>query len=178
MMVEQFDPKWTALAAGWLSKEENWKWLQFGSGTQKLDPVSFRIMIQRPIHYFHLIQNPLSTQPIGLVALSQIDSAIKSASLWYVLGNKTFEGQGFTTLAVNNCIRYGFKELGLNSIQASVIPENVGSVRVLEKNHFNYVGTQRQCHIIDGTLRDRRLYDLLANEYVPIASGELVLAIP
>jgi len=57
-----------------------------------------------------------------------------------------------------------FRELGLHSINTWVV-ENNPSLRIGERLHYNYIGRQRQCHMIDGRLYDRLLFDLLASEH-------------
>ena len=48
------------------------------------------------------------------------------------------------TEAIQAVLEYGFKEMGLNRIQALVMPGNTGSIRMLEKLGF----------VIDGRLRE------------------------
>lgn len=166
MKVQPFDPRWTAIAAGWLNEEENWKWLQFGSNTDKLDPLTFRLMTQSPEHDFHLFFDDLQNQPIGLVAFSDLDQVAKTARLWFVLGDKNYAGQGYTKRAVNECLRYAFFELGLQSVYARTVSENEASVEILENNRFNFIGRRRKCQPLDGELQDQLLYDLVSAEFL------------
>src|SRR3977135_2201005 len=50
-------------------------------------------------------------------------------------------GQGLATEAALASVRYGFAELGLRRIIGLVMPENIASVRVLEKAGLQYVET-------------------------------------
>ena len=50
-------------------------------------------------------------------------------------------GQGLATEAAFTSVRYGFADLGLKRIIGLVLPENIGSVRVLEKTGLGYVET-------------------------------------
>lgn len=50
-------------------------------------------------------------------------------------------GQGFATALGQYAVRYGFQELGFNSIYALVRPEHVASRRVLEKCGLHVIGT-------------------------------------
>lgn len=52
-------------------------------------------------------------------------------------------GRGYATEAGGACVRYGFEVLGLARLVARVIPENTGSVRVLQKLGFQRVGPTR-----------------------------------
>lgn len=47
-------------------------------------------------------------------------------------------GMGLATEAGKACIKFGFESLKLNEIVAFVLPENIGSIRVLEKLGFKY----------------------------------------
>ena len=48
-------------------------------------------------------------------------------------------GKGLATEAARECLRYGFDVLGLEEIVATAMPENVASLRVLEKVGFRFV---------------------------------------
>src|SRR5690349_22638396 len=43
-------PELIELVAGWLGREENHKWLDFGNGFHTLTPVSLKVMTQRDLH--------------------------------------------------------------------------------------------------------------------------------
>lgn len=166
MKLKPFDTRWIAIVAGWLNEQDNWKWLQFGSSTQKLDPLTFRMMAQSPDHEFHLICDDAINQPIGLVAFSDIDQTAKTARLWFVLGDKNYRGKGYAKKAVYECLRYAFFELGLHSVHARTVKENEASIAILEQCKFNFIGCRRQCQPLDGELCDQLLYDVLAVEFL------------
>lgn len=47
--------------------------------------------------------------------------------------------QGYATETAKACIKYGFKDLGLNQLIARAHPKNTASLRVIEKLGFSYV---------------------------------------
>ena len=53
----------------------------------------------------------------------------------------THWGQGLATEAALASVRYGFADLGLKQIIGLVMPENIASVRVLEKAGLRYAET-------------------------------------
>lgn len=52
-------------------------------------------------------------------------------------------GQGFATEASNTCIHYGFNELKLKKIIAKVMPENIASIKVMQKLGMTFRGYLR-----------------------------------
>jgi len=70
---------------------------------------------------------------------------------------RTHWGQGLATEAALASVRFGFSDLGLKRIIGLVMPENIASVRVLEKTGLRYVETvsfwdhQFSKYVIDAT---------------------------
>jgi RimJ/RimL family protein N-acetyltransferase len=166
-MLLTLDPARVLVAADWLAAKENYQWLDFGSGVQTLSAASLKIMLQRGIHCIRGYTPEGTGEPIGLVALSNIHPDSKTATLWYLLGNKDYASHGYTSRAVRAMLGVAFGELRLNSVNAWAVEHNAASVRVLVKNGFQLIGRQRRCHCIDGKLYDRLMYDLLASEFDP-----------
>lgn len=48
-------------------------------------------------------------------------------------------GKGLATEASKHCIAFGFDDLGLERIHAYVLPDNKGSIRVLDKMNFQFI---------------------------------------
>ena len=55
---------------------------------------------------------------------------------------KSAWGKGFATEAAWACIKYGFEKLHLNRIIGRAMPENKGSLSVLEKCGMSYIGEE------------------------------------
>ena len=153
------------LVASWLAKEENYMWLDFGHGSQPLDPMVLKVMLRKHNHLLRVFTKNEGGTPIGLVAFSDIHPQFNTAMVWYLLGDKAHGGKGLTTRAVSMLLGLGFRELGLGAVHAWVAEGNVASVCILESNRFRLIGRQRHCHSIRGTPCDRLLFDLLAEEY-------------
>ncbi len=54
---------------------------------------------------------------------------------------KDYWGKGIATEAAAACINFGFETLGIKKIIAMVLPENIGSIKVLEKLNFEFEKT-------------------------------------
>ena len=85
--------------------------------------------------------------------------------------------QGIGTKAVGQICEIAFRELALDGITGQVFPENVASVRVLEKNGFRLEETIAEKVIKSGIARDVKLYrkdkpeSAFAHHYVENGSG-------
>lgn len=146
--------------------KSNYKWFDFGGGKQILEAPLLKMMLNRDQHEFKLFTSRESdNKPIGMVALSDITYDFKTATLWYLLGEKNYAGQQFTTQAVGRMLNYAFGEFNLETIYAWAVESNKASIRVLEKNNFRLIGKRRKCHYVDGKARDRWLFDLLEEEH-------------
>ena len=66
---------------------------------------------------------------------------------------KKFWGNGYATESADACLKYGFEKLSLGEIIGRSLPENIGSIRVLEKCGIQYTGEE----YIDGLLHKNYL---------------------
>ena len=78
-------------------------------------------------------------EQIGLAGLKYLEE-LGEVDIAYRL-MPSYWGQGLATEAALACVRYGFSDLGLKRIIGLVMPENIASVRVLEKAGLHYVET-------------------------------------
>jgi RimJ/RimL family protein N-acetyltransferase len=159
------DATYLCRVAGWLADDANARWLDFGPGGRGLTLPALTLMAKRPHHVLRIFTADDSDEAAGLVAFSDLAPHAGTATLWYVLGAKEHAGRGLTTRAVSRLLGLGFADLGLVAVSAWAVAGNVGSMRVLERNGFRFVGRQRRCHVMDGCRYDRLLYDLLVEEH-------------
>jgi len=80
----------------------------------------------------------------GLIGWSglQFISETAEVEVGYLLG-QPFWGQGLATEAAQACVRYGFEQLGLETIVGIVHPDNIASQRVVEKLGLSFVDRTR-----------------------------------
>jgi RimJ/RimL family protein N-acetyltransferase len=150
--------------AGWLASSENSQWLDFGDGQKPVTPAWVKIIARSPRHVLRVFTSD-DGEPIGVVALGTIDHTFKTATLWFVLGDKRYARAGYTTRAAAEMMRFGFCELSLHAINTWTVDGNP-SIKIVTRVNFKPAGRQRQCHWIDGCPRDRLLFDVLASEYL------------
>jgi RimJ/RimL family protein N-acetyltransferase len=157
-------PEIIELVAGWLARKENHQWLDFGNGRQSFTPTLLKIMAQQETHFMRVYTSDRDDTPIGIVGLTHVDRAFKTAMLWGVSGDKSFRNRGNSTIAGSKLMTLAFRDLGLHAVSTWAVDRNP-SLRTIERLGFRYIGRQRQCHYIDGRLYDRLLFDLLASEH-------------
>ena len=97
---------------------------------------------------------------VGALTLSGIElGAFRCARVGYHLDHEC-QGQGLMSEALQAVVRYAFTQLRLHRLEASVIPTNERSVRVLERAGFVVEGYARKYLFINGQLRDHLLTSL------------------
>lgn len=105
-----------------------------------------------------LKENP---QPvIGTIGYWRIDKEHHRAEIGYLL-HPGFQGKGIMYEAINELIRYGFKEMKIHSIEANVNPYNKASCKVLERCSFVREGYFKENHYSNGKFTDSVIYSLV-----------------
>lgn len=98
---------------------------------------------------------------VAAVTLSQIVlGARRACSLGYHVDAR-HQGQGFVTEAARAVIEFAFERLLLNRIEASYVPHNERSARVLQRLGFVVEGYARHYLFVDGCFRDHQLVGLV-----------------
>ncbi|MDI7861414.1 GNAT family N-acetyltransferase [Rhizobiaceae bacterium n13] len=87
--------------------------------------------------------------------------AAQSCMVGYWMGER-HAGQGHMFAALQLVIPYIFSELQLHRIEAACIPDNVRSIRLLEKSGFQQEGHLRDYLKINGQWRDHLMFSRLA----------------
>jgi ribosomal-protein-alanine N-acetyltransferase len=89
-----------------------------------------------------------------------VRGTFQSGNLGYWVAS-VYAGSGLATAAVTNLLAIARDELALHRVQASVLPHNVGSLRVLEKTGFTRIGLARDYLEIDGRWQDQELFQVI-----------------
>jgi [ribosomal protein S5]-alanine N-acetyltransferase len=167
---------WTALRA------RNAEWLRPWDATTPRPDVdhipAFPELIQRykqqaragqslPWALWHRAGTPQATL-IGQVTVSGIvGGAARLCHIGYWI-DQEYAGRGFMPRAVAMACRYIFEDLDLHRIEIAIRPENVASLRVVEKLGFVYEGRRSAFLHIAGDWRDHDIFSLRHDE---IADG-------
>ncbi|MEO1280973.1 MAG: GNAT family protein [Pseudomonadota bacterium] len=101
----------------------------------------------------------------GGVTLSNVRRGVtQAASLGYWLSvDKT--GVGLMSRSVKALIPFSFEELRLHRIEAACMPDNLTSLRVLERCGFRKEGLARKYLKINGAWRDHVLFAMIVDDF-------------
>ncbi len=72
---------------------------------------------------------------IGTICLWNMSVEDEKAEIGYEL-IRVYQGKGIMQESVTAVIEYGFKQMGLKAIEGVVHPDNVKSIKLLERNKF------------------------------------------
>jgi len=108
---------------------------------------------------------------LGIVEAMDFNQKVNAATIGYFLAEAEW-GKGLAAEAVRMLVEYLFLDVGVNRIQAEVMPGNVRSKQVLHKNGFQHEGTLRQAAVWSGKgIVDLEIYSLLQGEYAAPVKG-------
>jgi len=104
-----------------------------------------------------------SNEIIGSCGYNSLDFENAKAEIGYDIA-KSFWGRGYASEAINSLLDYAFSSLKMNRIEAKVVPENLNSIKLLQKLNFTFEGTLRQSERVDGKFNDLSIYSKLMSD--------------
>ncbi|MBN8529628.1 MAG: GNAT family N-acetyltransferase [Caulobacterales bacterium] len=103
---------------------------------------------------------------VGAVTLSNIRRGVaESGTLGYWIG-RPFAGRGHATAAVRAVLMFAFDTLDLHRVEASCLPANLPSRRVLQKSGFRQEGEAKAYLKINGAWADHLLFGVVSDDWV------------
>jgi RimJ/RimL family protein N-acetyltransferase len=160
--LSELRPEQTELVAGWLSDPATNQWLNSEWRKQEVSPRLVAMALRNPRNRLYMVN--FENTACGLIGLYDIDETDRTASLWYFLGDKRFANKGIMTGALQQLAALSFSALGLSSLSAWTMEDNLSSRKVLEKAGFKEAGRLRQSAQFNGRLVDRILFDRTATD--------------
>jgi ribosomal-protein-alanine N-acetyltransferase len=92
-----------------------------------------------------------------------LHGSVSSGTIGYWI-SQSFAGKGITPVAVALTIDYLFTEVGLHRVEIDIRPENLASLRVVEKLGLRQEGTKLRYIHIDGAWRDHHIFAITQEE--------------
>jgi len=155
----ELTPEFFDAASLWLSQPGINRWLTSEWRDRPVTSVVVAMAVRNKRNRLFIIKH--GDEACGLAALADIDTGDKTAMAWYLLGQRGLGGRGITTRALQQLKHIAFEELGLCSLYAWVMEDNVPSRRVLEKAGFREAGRIRHATASAGRQVDRIYFDII-----------------
>src|SRR5580692_11545277 len=106
----------------------------------------------------------------GMVFLHSLSTRHMKAEIAFNLARSHWR-RGLATEAARTVLRHSFAELGLNRVEATCMPGNVASARVLVKVGMAHEGRSRRSHHRHDGFHDMDIYAILSGGPGPIPSA-------
>ena len=107
----------------------------------------------------------VGARPVGAIGIHGINWISAHAITGIAIGDKSYWRRGVATESMQLRTRYAFRELNLHKLMTSVVIENVGSRRALEKAGYRTIGVLRQHHWSEGRYHDMWLGEVLREDW-------------
>ena len=100
---------------------------------------------------------------VGYFGFWRIDSKNCRGEIGYALCPESW-GKGYMLETFRTLIKFGFEELNLHSIEANVNPENISSIKLLEKFGFKREAYFKENYFFNNEFKDSIIYSLLKSD--------------
>ena len=97
---------------------------------------------------------------LGTICLFKMQPENYRCEIGYLL-HADFHRRGIMQESIAPVIDYGFNKMKLHSVQANVNPENIASIKLLEKNNFVREAYFRENYFYNGNFLDSAIYSLV-----------------
>ena len=116
-------------------------------------------------HGFNLSSLEKETQKlIGDLGIHFFDKENKQAEIGITL-NKAFQNKGYATESIKKVIEYLFKDLKKHRIITSIDPDNINSIRLVERIGFRKEGYFVKSLFIHGKWVDDLIYAMIDKDW-------------
>jgi ribosomal-protein-alanine N-acetyltransferase len=119
---------------------------------------------QNPAFYHWIITLKDSKEQMGTIGLFIVNEIDECGEVAYCIGRK-FNGNGYTTEALQNVLKFAFEEIGFNRIEACHAINNPASGRVMQKAGMRFEGMARQKYRSSLGFEDSNMYAMLKEDY-------------
>jgi len=108
------------------------------------------------------VEEKASGNMIGTCTLFRLDSSNRRGEIGYLL-NRAYWHQGFMSEVLESVIAYAFTEMKLHRLEADTDPDNIASIRLLERFGFEREGLFRDRWLVNGKWCDSLMLGLVSN---------------
>lgn len=101
---------------------------------------------------------------IGIIGFYRLRPENFRGEIGYMI-LREYQNKGYISEAIAKTLDYAFNNIGFNSIEAVIDPENIASERVLIKNGFRKEGHFRENEFWNGKFLDSVVYSILKKDF-------------
>ena len=105
---------------------------------------------------------------IGCIFLNDIDCHNRSGQEALFIGEKTHLGKGYGTEAIILILKYAFFDRGLERICATILEDNIASIRIHEKSGYLKEGLLRKAGFKDGNFINKIILSVLKEDFIKV----------
>ena len=117
------------------------------------------------------IEKKDSREIIGCCGLTYINWKEGHGEVSIYIGEEKWQEKGYASDALQLLLKYGFGEMRLHHIYATIYEYNERSIKFFEKNRFTLEGKHREARFWDGKFHDELAYGILDYEFFSKPSG-------
>lgn len=134
---------------------------------QSKDQLAVRFLDGSPDTFRYAILDE-NDRPIGTVGFKEMNIPGRSATLFVVIGNKSYWGKGYGTDALITFSRFLFNQWNFHRISLDTWDGNIRAIKAYEKVGFKLEGRQREARFVSGNYHDAILMGLLREEFLAL----------
>ena len=105
---------------------------------------------------------------IGTTGFKEVNIPSRSATLFVVIGDKTYWGKGYGTDALITFVSFLFTQWNFHRISLDTWDENIRAIKAYEKVGFKIEGRLREARFVLGNYHDVILMGLLQEEFLAL----------
>lgn len=108
----------------------------------------------------------LDEEIIGTIGFREVNIPARSATVFIVIGEKQYWGQGYGTDALKTFLQFLFHQWNFHRISLDTWDGNIRAIKAYQKLGFICEGKLREARFVQGEYRDALILGLLSSEFI------------
>lgn len=108
----------------------------------------------------------LNEEIIGTIGFREVNIPARSATVFIVIGEKEYWGQGYGADALKTFLQFLFQQWNFHRISLDTWDANIRAIKSFQKLGFICEGKLREARFVQGEYRDALIFGLLSSEFL------------
>lgn len=108
----------------------------------------------------------LNEEIIGTIGFREVNIPARSATVFIVIGEKQYWGQGYGADALKTFLQFLFQQWNFHRISLDTWDANIRAIKSFQKLGFLCEGKLREARFVQGEYRDALIFGLLSSEFL------------